>query len=55
MLGLEEQRESYDMDFSRRELMKTVGAGALAFGAGPNSTAASSSRKLDGSLDFSVI
>jgi len=43
------------MDFSRRELMKTVGAGALAFGTGPNTTVASTSRTLDDSLDFSVI
>ena len=43
------------MNFSRRELMKTVGAGALALGAGQNTTAASSSRVLESSPDFSVV
>jgi selenocysteine lyase/cysteine desulfurase len=43
------------MNFSRRELMKTVGAGALTFGAGQNAAAVARSRVLEGSPDFSVV
>jgi len=43
------------MNFSRRELMKTVGAGALALGAGQNMTAASSGGVMGVPPDFSVV
>jgi len=43
------------MNFSRRELMKTVGAGALARGAGQNMTTASSGGVMGVPPDFSVV